>query len=88
VPHHFSGATVLPGQTVALTLDGSVSNLFKLTGTTSNQFMQIFDLYPVEASTNLLDWRRLNMVLRTNNNPDPVVLGHQHWRSGSAFSHQ
>ena len=56
VPHHFSSITVLPDQTVTLSLDGSVSNMFNLSGTISNQFMQLFDLYAVEASTNLMDW--------------------------------
>ena len=56
VPHHFTGITVLPDKTAMLSLDGSVSNLFNLSGTISNQFMQMFDLYPVEASSNLLDW--------------------------------
>jgi dienelactone hydrolase len=72
VRHHFSGVTIGPDQTVTLTSNGSVSNLFNLTGTISNQFMQMFDLYPVEASTNLLDWMRLAVLLRTNNNPNPL----------------
>ncbi|MCI0542099.1 MAG: hypothetical protein L0Z50_43465, partial [Verrucomicrobiales bacterium] len=72
--HHFSGVAVLPDQIVTLTLDGSVSNMFNLTGTISNQFMQMFDLYPVDASTNLLDWTRLAVPLRTNNNPNPLLF--------------
>jgi dienelactone hydrolase len=74
VPHHFSSIAVLPDQSVALTLDGSGSNLFNLTGTISNQFRQMFDLYFVEASTNLLDWTRLALLLRTNNNSNPLLL--------------
>lgn len=54
-PHHFSGIAILPGQTAMLTLDGRISNLVGLTGTISNQFRQLFDLYPVEASPNLKD---------------------------------
>lgn len=72
VPHHFTGMTVLPDKTAMLSLDGSVANMFNLTGTISNQFMQMFDLYPVEASSNLLDWTRLALLLRTNNNPNPL----------------
>jgi dienelactone hydrolase len=34
----------------------------------------MFDLYPVEASTNMLDWTRLALLLRTNNNPNPLVF--------------
>ena len=74
MPHHFSRITVLPDRTVTLTLDDSVSNLFNLTGTISNQLMQMFDLYPVEASTNLRDWTRLAVLLRTNNNANPLLF--------------
>jgi dienelactone hydrolase len=74
VPHHFSGISRLADGTVALSLDGSVSKMFNLTGTISNQFMQMFDLYPVEASTNLKDWTPLAMLLRTNNNPSPLIV--------------
>jgi hypothetical protein len=54
VPHHFTNITLLPDQTVTLSLDGSVSNMFNLTDTISDQFLQMFDLYVVEASTNHL----------------------------------
>ncbi len=74
VPHHFSGLTLLPDQTAMLSLDGSVANMFNLTGTISNQFRQMFDLYPVEASTNLDSWTRLALLLRTNNNPNPLLF--------------
>lgn len=74
VPHHFSGLTVLPDNTATLSLDGSVANMFNLTGTISNQFQQMFDLYAVEASTNLADWTPLALLLRTNNNPNPLLF--------------
>ena len=74
VPHHFSDITALPDATMALSLDGSVSNMFNLTSANSNQFMQMFDLYLVEASTNLADWTRLALLLRTNNNPTPLLF--------------
>lgn len=74
VPHHFSGITALPDKTIALSLDGSVSNMFNLSGTISNQFMQMFDLYAVETSTNLMDWAPLALRLRTNNNPNPLIV--------------
>jgi hypothetical protein len=75
VPHYFSGITVAPDRSVTLSLDGSVNNMFKLTGTTiSNQVMQMFDLYPVEVSANLADWTRLTLLMRTNNNPDPLLV--------------
>ena len=70
VPHHPSGITASPDGTVVLSLDGSVSNLFpNLTGTISNPFRQMFDHYPVEASSDLRDWTRLALLLRTNNDP-------------------
>ena len=74
VPHHFSGIAALPDRTITLSLDGSVSNMFSLSGTISNQFMQMFDLYAVEASTNLAEWTRLALLLRTNNNPHPLLF--------------
>ncbi|MEK7676000.1 MAG: hypothetical protein AAB676_09235 [Verrucomicrobiota bacterium] len=74
VPHHFSGITALPDRTMMLSLDGSVANMFNLTGTVSNQFRQMFDLYVVEASTNLADWTRLALLPRTNNNPNPLLF--------------
>ncbi len=74
VPHHFSGITALPDKTIALSLDGSVSNMFNLSGTISNQFWQMFDLYTVEASAELTDWRPLASLLRTNNNSNPLIV--------------
>ena len=75
LPHHFSGIARAPDGTVTLILDGSVSNLIPgLTGMISNQFMQMFDLYPVEASGNLTDWTRLDCLERTNNDPNPLLF--------------
>jgi dienelactone hydrolase len=74
VPHHFTGLTLLPDRAVTLSLDGSVANIFNLTGTISNQFSQMFDLYPVEASVNLADWTPLDLLVRTNNNPSPLLF--------------
>jgi dienelactone hydrolase len=74
VPHHISGITIFPDKTIALHIEGSVSNMFKLTGTISNRFMQAFDLYPVETSTDLVNWTRLGLLLRTNNDPDPLLF--------------
>jgi dienelactone hydrolase len=74
VPHRFAGIAALPNGTITLSLDGSVSNMFSLSGTISSQFMQMFDLYAVEASTNLAEWTRLALLLRTNNNPHPLLF--------------
>jgi dienelactone hydrolase len=78
VPHHFDNIAALPDQTITLSLDGSVSNMFNLSGTISNQFMQMFDLYAVEASTRLMDWAPLALLLRTNNNPNPLIVQDAH----------
>ena len=72
IPHYSTGLAPRPDRSMVLTLDGSVSGLFSLPATVSNAFMQMFDLYPVEASTNLTDWARLALLLRTNNNPNPL----------------
>jgi hypothetical protein len=73
LPHHLSGIDVAPDRTVTLSLNGSVSNLISgLSGTILSQFNQMFDLYIVEASTNLADWTRLATILRTNNDPQPL----------------
>ncbi|MBN2507069.1 MAG: hypothetical protein JXQ71_10275 [Verrucomicrobia bacterium] len=74
-PHHFSGIDIASDRTVALSLDGNVSNLIPgLSGTILNQFNQMFDLYTVEASTDLIDWTRLAMLARTNNDPRPLLF--------------
>ena len=74
VAHHFDSITALPDQTIKLSLDGCVSNMFNLTGTVRNQFMQMFDLYLVEVSSNLDDWTPLAMPLRTNSNPSQLTV--------------
>lgn len=75
VPHHFSDISVLPDRTAMLSLDGSVSNIFpNLPVAVSNQVRQMFDLYPVEASTDLADWTRLALLLRTNNDSNPLTF--------------
>ena len=75
VPHYFDGIAALPDRTITLSLGGSVSNLIPgLSGTISNQFMQMFDLYAIEASTNLRDWSPLALLLRTNNDPNPLIV--------------
>jgi dienelactone hydrolase len=74
VPHHFSGINSQPDGTILLSLQGSVSNMFNLSGAISNQFAQMFDLYPVETSTNLTDWTPRALLLRTNNNLLPLLL--------------
>ncbi len=74
VPHHFDGIAALPDRTITLRLDGSISNMFNVSGTISNQVRQMFDLYVVEASTNLADWTRLAVLPRTNSDPNPLCF--------------
>ena len=71
-----TGISAAPDKTVTLSLHGSVSNLFNVTGTVRAQFMQMFDRYVVEASTNLTDWTRLATLLRTNSDPNPLLFQH------------
>ncbi len=73
-PHQISNLKLSPDQTAVLTLEGNVSNLFNLSGTLADQFWQMFDLYPVEASTNLTDWTRLDLLVRTNSNLSPLLF--------------
>jgi hypothetical protein len=46
------------------TAEGSV--LLRLTGTPSVPLQRLYDLFPIEASANLIDWQPLATVLRTN----------------------
>jgi dienelactone hydrolase len=64
----------MPDGNVTLGLDGRVLNQFNFTGTFSNQLQQTFDLYPVDASSNLFDWARIALILRTNSDSGPLVI--------------
>ena len=55
-PHRFDGVAVLPDGSVRLTLDGGVSR----------RFAAYSDLYPIEVSSNLVDWIPLVTLQRTN----------------------
>lgn len=74
LPHQISGIIVASNQTVTLSLEGSVSNLIALPSSISSVFMKMFDLYPVDASTDLSRWARLSISLRTNNDPNPLLF--------------
>ena len=75
VPHHLEAITVAPDRTVALTVAGSVSNMFPLLPTVvSNQFRQMFDIYVLNTSSNLVDWTRLGLLVRTNNDSNPLIV--------------
>lgn len=55
-PHRFDGIAIRPDRSVQLTLGGSVDAHFK----------DYFDLYPIEVSSNLVNWTPLVTLLRTN----------------------
>jgi len=55
-PHRFARIALLPDPSVQLSLGGGVHE----------RFAPFFDLYPIEVSTNLLDWTPLEMLVRTN----------------------
>jgi hypothetical protein len=55
-PHRFSGIQVEPGGSVRLTF----------TGETTAPFALYYDLYPLETSSNLVDWAPLATLQRTN----------------------
>lgn len=72
VPHRIGGITV-GADGVSLRLDGSVSNLFGvLPSQVASQFNQMFDLYVVDASPDLVNWTREATLLRTNGDPSPL----------------
>jgi len=55
-PHRFDGVALQPDGSVRFTLGGGVSKRFK----------DYFDLYPIEFSSNLVDWTPLVTLQRTN----------------------
>ena len=63
VAHRFDSIAVLPDQSVQLTLGGGVHKRFK----------GYFDLYPIEVSTNLVDWTPLVTLLRTNSSTNTLA---------------
>ncbi len=61
--HRFDGLAILPDQSVQLILGGGVHKRFK----------DYFDLYPIEVSSNLVDWTPLVTVQRTNSSTNTLV---------------
>jgi dienelactone hydrolase len=72
VAHHFTGITVDTNATATVQLDGSVSNLFSLTASMRSQYLQMFDIYLLDASPDLTQWTRQAMLLRLNSDPTPL----------------
>ncbi len=61
-PHRFDSIQVAPGGAVNLTLGGGYTPGVGI----SNRFEPDFDIYPLEVSTNLVDWVPLKWLVRTN----------------------
>ena len=56
MPHRFDGITSLPDHTVSLSLAGRAPGSLR----------PFFDLYVLESSSNLIDWKPLVTLVRTN----------------------
>lgn len=56
MPHNFGVISAQPDRTISLELQGNAPSLF----------LKYFDTYPIEASTNLVDWTPLTTLVRTN----------------------
>lgn len=54
--HRFGAITSQPDRTISLELRGAAPSAF----------LEYYDLYPLEASTNLVDWTPLGTLVRTN----------------------
>ncbi|MBI3417070.1 MAG: hypothetical protein HY043_17395, partial [Verrucomicrobia bacterium] len=62
LPHRFDAVQISPGGVVSLTLGGGFTPGLGV----SNRFQNDFDIYPVEVSSNLVDWTPLTWLVRTN----------------------
>src|SRR5262245_63970790 len=56
-PPRLTGVMAMPDRTVSLAVAGNAPTIF----------WSYYDLHPMEASTNALDWAPLTILLRTNN---------------------
>ena len=61
-PHRFDNIQVSPEGVVSLTLGGGYTPGVGI----GNRFKPYFDIYPLEVSTNLVDWIPLKWLVRTN----------------------
>ena len=61
--HQFDRIAVLADRSVQLTLGGGASK----------RFQSYFDLYPIEVSSNLVDWTLLVMLARTNSSTNVLT---------------
>ena len=63
LPHAFANISQLPEGGVSLTLTGRVSSTFR----------QYFDIYPIEVSSDLANWKPLVVLFRTNASTDALL---------------
>jgi hypothetical protein len=61
--HRFETISVLPDHSVRFTLAGGVAK----------RFQAYFDLYPIEDSTDLVDWKPLTTLVRTNSSTNALT---------------
>jgi dienelactone hydrolase len=61
--HQFNSIAVPADRSVQLTLGGGLSK----------RFQSFFDLYPIDVSSNLVDWTRLVMLARTNSSTNALT---------------
>lgn len=82
LPHQFDAVQVGPDGTVNLVLGGGYTPGLGVV----NRFEDYFDIYPVDVSSNLVDWLPLAWVVRTNKDTRlPAVTDAQANESASRF---
>src|SRR5947208_5152019 len=63
LPHSFASITALPDQTMSLTLTGRVASAL----------LPYFDIYPLEVSSDLVTWKPLTTLVRTNASTNALI---------------
>ncbi len=63
-PHGFDAVNIQPDRSIQLSLYGGVNQ----------RFSEYFDLYPIEVSSNLVDWTPLVTLLRTNSSTNALTF--------------
>lgn len=72
IAHHFTAIAFGTNATATVQVDGSVSNLFSLTASMRSQYLQMFNIYPIDSSPDLTEWTRQVTFLRLNSDPTPL----------------
>jgi pimeloyl-ACP methyl ester carboxylesterase len=79
LPHRFDGVQIEPDGTVTLLLGGGFTPGLGVV----NRFEHYLDIYPVDVSTNMVDWLPLAWVVRTNTDTRLLTVTDAH-ANGSA----